>query len=166
MGCGKGAAGGAAAAPEGALMEGVAGQAVAAAGSGLEWIRAQSGDVLAIVIRAWFMPDKTTFVTPQNLTQQAGFVVYPAGGRCPDHTHRPIERRINGTPEMLLVRRGQAEARIFDADRRLVAQPLLEQGDVILLVSGGHGFRMLEDTVLLEIKQGPYVGLDEKERFP
>ena len=91
--------------------------------------------------------------------------MYPAGGRCPDHTHRPIERRINGTPEMLLVRRGQVEARIFDADRRLVAEPLLDEGDVILLVAGGHGFRMLEDTVLLEIKQGPYGGLDEKERF-
>jgi hypothetical protein len=41
----------------------------------------------------------------------------------------------------------------------------LETGDIILLVAGGHGFRCLEDTVLLEIKQGPYTGLVEKEAF-
>ncbi len=149
-------------------MQGVArsGQVVAAGSGGLEEIRTQTGELLAIVIRSWFVPDRTTFVTPGHLPQQAGFVVYPAGGRCPDHSHRPVERRLTGTPEMLLVRRGQVEARIFDADRHLVAEPLLDTGDVILLVAGGHGFRMLEDTVLLEIKQGPYGGLDEKERFP
>jgi hypothetical protein len=139
---------------------------VEADSGGLEWVRASSGELLAIVIRSWFAPRATTFVTPRELTQQAGFVVYPAGGRCPDHSHRPIERRLEGTAEMLLVRQGRAEARIFDSDRRLVAKPVLDEGDVILLVAGGHGFRMLEDTVLLEIKQGPYAGLDEKERFP
>jgi hypothetical protein len=41
----------------------------------------------------------------------------------------------------------------------------VREGDVLLLVKGGHGFRMLEETVFVEIKQGPYTGLDEKERF-
>ena len=47
----------------------------------------------------------------------------------------------------------------------LVATRELLPGDIMLMVGGGHGFRMLEDTVLLEVKQGPYTGLDEKERF-
>jgi hypothetical protein len=54
---------------------------------------------------------------------------------------------------------------IYDDDRRLVATRELRKGDIMLMVGGGHGFRMLEDTVLLEVKQGPYTGLDEKERF-
>ena len=54
---------------------------------------------------------------------------------------------------------------LYDEERRHVATRELRAGDVILIAAGGHGFRMLEDTVLLEVKQGPYVGLDEKERF-
>ena len=47
----------------------------------------------------------------------------------------------------------------------LIATRELATGDVMLMVGGGHGFRMLEDTVLLEVKQGPYTGVAEKERF-
>jgi hypothetical protein len=49
--------------------------------------------------------------------------------------------------------------------KETVATRELREGDILLLVDGGHGFRMLEDTVFVEIKQGPYTGLDEKERF-
>lgn len=54
---------------------------------------------------------------------------------------------------------------IYNDDQVLVATRELRAGDVMLMVGGGHGFRILEDTVFLEIKQGPYIGLDEKERF-
>jgi uncharacterized protein YjlB len=70
-----------------------------------------------------------------------------------------------GTSEVLVVRRGKCEVDFFDDDRQLVATRELEAGDVMLMVGGGHGFRMLEDTVFLELKQGPYLGLDEKELF-
>ena len=42
---------------------------------------------------------------------------------------------------------------------------VLEQGDVILLASGGHGFQVLEDLEMYEIKQGPYAGENDKTRF-
>lgn len=66
---------------------------------------------------------------------------------------------------MLVVRSGRCQIDLYDRERRHVATRELGAGDVILIVGGGHGFRMLEDTVLLEVKQGPYTGLDEKERF-
>jgi hypothetical protein len=47
----------------------------------------------------------------------------------------------------------------------LVASRELRSGDITLMVGGGHGFRMQEDTVFLEVKQGPYTGIDEKECF-
>jgi len=120
---------------------------------------------LAYIIRAEMAPGKTIFLTPSELNLQVGFVVYPAGGEVARHLHRPLERHIVGTSELLVVKEGRCQMDIYDDDRRLVATRELRKGDIMLMVGGGHGFRMLEDTVLLEVKQGPYTGLDEKERF-
>ena len=124
------------------------------------------GDVpLAYIIRGDLMPSRTTFLTPPQFKQQVGFVVYPAGGEIQRHVHRPLSRHLIGTSEVLIVRRGRCEIDIYNDDRELVATRELREGDVMLMVGGGHGFHMLEDTVFLEVKQGPYTGLDEKERF-
>lgn len=120
---------------------------------------------LAYIIRAELQPDQTTFLTPQSFKQQVGYVVYPAGSEIARHVHRPLERHLIGTSEVLIIRKGRCEIDIYNDDRELVATRELNVGDVMLMVGGGHGFRILEDTVLLEVKQGPYTGLDEKERF-
>jgi hypothetical protein len=120
---------------------------------------------LAYIIRAEVSPTKTTFVTPPEFQQQVGFIVYPAGGEIQRHDHRPLERHLRGTSEVLVVQRGRCEIDIYSDNRELVATRELRRGDIMLMVSGGHGFRMLEDTVFLEIKQGPYTGQEEKERF-
>jgi mannose-6-phosphate isomerase-like protein (cupin superfamily) len=120
---------------------------------------------LAYIIRGQLMPDKTTFLTPSDFNQQVGFVVYPAGGVIPRHVHRPLERHLVGTSEVLVVRQGRCEIDVYNDDRQLVATRELREGDIMLLVGGGHGFRVLEPTVLLEVKQGPYTGVDEKIRF-
>lgn len=122
------------------------------------------GPLLALLV-AGHDPDETTFPTPADLNLQIGFVVYPEGGEVQRHDHRPLERQIVGTSEVIVVRSGRCEVDLYDTERRHVATRELRSGDVILFVGGGHGFRMLEDTVLLEVKQGPYTGLDEKERF-
>jgi uncharacterized protein with PhoU and TrkA domain len=126
---------------------------------------ARGSKVLAYIIRSEINPDKTTFLTPSDLKQQVGFIVYPAGGVIKRHVHRPLERHLIGTSEVLIVRRGRCEIDIYDDERKLVASRQLRPGDIMLMVGGGHGFRMLEDTVLLEVKQGPYTGIDEKEHF-
>lgn len=123
------------------------------------------GKPLAYIIKAEMSPQETTFLTPPIFKQQVGFVVYPAGGEIQRHLHRPLERHLVGTSEVLVVQRGRCEIDIYNDDRNLVATRELDKGDIMLMVGGGHGFRMLEDTVFLEIKQGPYTGMDEKERF-
>jgi hypothetical protein len=124
-----------------------------------------AGGIVAYIIRTAMDPGETSFVTPDDMTMQAGFIVYPAGGEVARHVHRPLARSIVGTGEVLVVRRGSCEVELYDEARQPLATRLLVAGDVIVLVAGGHGFSMLEDTVLFEIKQGPYTGLDEKERF-
>jgi quercetin dioxygenase-like cupin family protein len=123
------------------------------------------GCPLAYVIRAEMNPERTTFATPEELNLQIGFVVYPSGGEIPRHIHLPLERRVVGTSEALIVQKGRCLVDFYSEEEEFVVTRELRAGDVMLLVAGGHGFRILEDTVLLEVKQGPYTGLEEKRRF-
>lgn len=118
---------------------------------------------LAYILRGSVTPEKTSFPTPPELELQVGFVVYPAGGTVRPHRHTSIARTIHNTCEVVLVKKGKCDIDLYADDRQLVATRELVMGDLIILVSGGHGFRMTEDTVLLEIKQGPYYGTSEKE---
>jgi len=120
---------------------------------------------LAYIIKSEMVPDKTTFLTPPEFNQQVGFVVYPAAGEITRHMHLPQERHLIGTSEVLVVKSGRCLVDVYNDDKVLVDTQELRTGDVLLMVGGGHGFRMLEDTVFLEIKQGPYLGMEEKERF-
>ena len=124
-----------------------------------------NGKALAYIIRAEISPENTTFLTPPDFNLQVGFVVYPAGGEIARHVHSPIERQIKGTAEFLIVKKGRCLIDIYNNEQELVVTRELRTGDIMLMVDGGHGFRMLEDTVLLEVKQGPYTGVDEKKRF-
>jgi mannose-6-phosphate isomerase-like protein (cupin superfamily) len=126
---------------------------------------AHNEQVLCILIRASLLPDQTTFMTPPEYKQQVGFVVYPKGGEITRHTHVSLQRHLVGTSEVLIVKKGRCLIDIYNDAHDLIASRELNEGDLMLMVGGGHGFRMLEDTILLEVKQGPYTGLDEKERF-
>jgi quercetin dioxygenase-like cupin family protein len=132
--------------------------------SALETI-ALDGAVLAYIARCAELPTQTTFLTPDDCNLQVGHVVYPAGGEIARHMHLPVERHLVGTTEVILVERGRCEVDVFGPERQLVTTRELRSGDMLIAVGGGHGFRLLEDTVLLEIKQGPYPGGAEKERF-
>jgi hypothetical protein len=125
----------------------------------------RDGRIYAYIVHAHRDPERTTFVTPDEALQQVGFVVHPAGAQIERHYHVPVERTIVGTPEVLVVRSGRCEIDVYDDDRELVATHELVPGDVMIMTGGGHGFRMLEDTVLLEVKQGPYLGPGEKAGF-
>ncbi|WP_026841169.1 cupin domain-containing protein [Citrifermentans bremense] len=124
-----------------------------------------NGQHIASIIRRDYMPETTTFISPDSYYQQLGFVVYPADGVVPRHSHLPLQRHLIGTPETLMIRKGKAEVELYALDKSPLGTWILHEGDIIQLVSGGHCFRCLEDTVFLEIKQGPYTGLVEKERF-
>lgn len=124
------------------------------------------GDIpLAYLVDPAWQPATTQFLTPDDFPQQMGMIVYGAGAEITPHMHIPVERHIVGTTECILVRQGACEIDIYNDSRDLVASRLLRTGCIILLLRGGHGFRMLEDTVLFEVKQGPFMGNLDKERF-
>jgi hypothetical protein len=131
----------------------------------MEYIRTKDDVLTSIIIRRDFQPTETTFVTQPELAQQVGFVVYPAGGVIKRHIHKNIDRQNISSSEALIIRKGKLEIDIFDQNKSLLVTRVLEAGDFVLMVSGGHGFRILEDTILLEIKLGPYAGVLDKELF-
>lgn len=130
----------------------------------VEWIK-DGEEILALVVRSTYTPDKTEFLTPNDYKQQIGYIVYREGGVIQAHEHKPHQRTISGTSEVVLVKRGKVEAHIFSRRQAFVRKIVLDEGDILLLVAGGHGFKMLKDTILLEIKQGPYLGVQDKEHF-
>lgn len=123
------------------------------------------GVQVALIVRANFQPEKTQFLTTDQDVLQLGYIVYGAGKSITPHIHKPAERHIRGTPEVLYVRKGRMRTIFYSIEKARKGEVILGQGDVILLFEGGHGFEMLEDTVLMEIKQGPYLGEFDKERF-
>lgn len=120
---------------------------------------------LMYLIHAEWMPQRTEFLTPDHFGQQMGMIVRGAQERITPHMHLPVTREVHGTTECIVVRKGSCDIDIYDSAKRLLASRRLNTGDIALLLGGGHGFRMSEDTVLFEVKQGPYVGTQDKERF-
>ena len=131
----------------------------------MEFINTEDNVLASIIIRRDYLPTETTFVTTPDLAQQVGFVVYPAGGVIKRHLHKNVDRQNISSSEALIVRQGRLEIDIYDQNRKLLATRQLQAGDFVLMVSGGHGFRILEATILLEVKLGPYAGPSDKELF-
>jgi len=131
----------------------------------MEFIKTEDNVLTSIIIRREYEPAETTFVTTPDLAQQVGFVVYPAGGVIKRHLHKNVDRQNISSSEALIVRQGRLEIDIYDQNKSLLATRELQTGDFVLMVSGGHGFRILEATVLLEVKLGPYAGPSDKELF-
>jgi cupin fold WbuC family metalloprotein len=123
------------------------------------------GRLSAVIVPASYRPVQTEFHTNPESSFQLGQIVYPAGGEVAPHRHVPLERHLIRTSEAIVVQTGECELALYDDSDVEVETRTLVAGDVVVLLDGGHAFRMHEDTVLLEVKQGPYTGEDEKRRF-
>ena len=120
------------------------------------------GVLYALIVRHEFLEPGVHFVTPGNFSQQLGFMAHPAGHRIPAHIHRETQREVRRTQEVLVIRKGSLRVDFYADDGKPVASRVLAAGDVILLASGGHGFEVLEACEMIEVKQGPYLGDEDK----
>ena len=123
------------------------------------------GRALAVVLRTNHHADGIEFFTPNDFSQQLGYMNRPQGYVIPPHVHNPVPRQVQFTKEVLFIKSGRLRVDFYDDDQNYLESRVLEQGDVILLAFGGHGFEMLEPTEIIEVKQGPYAGEEDKTRF-
>mgnify|MGYP006423585045 CR=1 FL=1 len=120
---------------------------------------------LALIIRYSYKKDGIEFFTPGTYSQQIGYMNRPAGYVIPPHVHNPVVREVEYTKEVLVIKSGRLRVDFYSETQEYLESTILETGDVILLAYGGHGFEMLEPTEIIEIKQGPYAGDQDKTRF-
>lgn len=123
------------------------------------------GRLLAVIVRNDFREPGITFFTEDELSQQMGFMRHPAGKVIEPHLHNHIARSVNYTQEALFIRRGKIRVDFYSDARSYLVSYVLQTGDVVLLISGGHGFEVIEEVEMIEVKQGPYAGDQDKTRF-
>jgi hypothetical protein len=121
--------------------------------------------LLAVIIRADFQADGIVFATPNELPQQLGYMKRPAGYEIDPHVHVLKRYDVQYSSETLFIRKGKMRIDFYSEDRQYLSSEILMAGDVVLLSRGGHGFEMLEESEIIEVKQGPYESDNDKIRF-
>jgi mannose-6-phosphate isomerase-like protein (cupin superfamily) len=121
--------------------------------------------LLAIIISHRFNESGIHFFTPDELSQQLAYMHHPTGKVIQPHVHNPVIREVTYTQEVLFIKNGKLRVDFYNDQQEYLDSRILEAGDVILLVTGGHGFEVLEEIEMIEVKQGPYVGEQDKTRF-
>ena len=121
--------------------------------------------LLSIIIRANYKSEGIEFFTPDDFSQQLAYMHRKKNYVIPPHVHNAVQRDVHFTQEVLVIKSGKIRVDYYDDDRNYLESRILYQGDVVLLAYGGHGFEMLEDSEMIEVKQGPYAGEMDKIRF-
>jgi len=122
--------------------------------------------VLAVFIRGEDWSPGLNFISHDDDFIQVGLWDYESGKKLGPHRHVKNERKVRATQEMIFVKKGRLRASIYSEDKDLVKRVDLKAGDLMVLFSGGHGYRILDDdTQVLEVKNGPYTGLDDRVPF-
>lgn len=121
--------------------------------------------ILALLLRENYRADGINFFTPDDFSQQLAYMNRPEGYVIAPHVHNAVPREVQFTKEVLFIKSGKVRVDFYDDDQLYLESRILNQGDVILLAFGGHGFEMLEASEIIEVKQGPYAGEADKTRF-
>ena len=122
-------------------------------------------ELLAIIVSKDYRKDGISFITPDESTLQLGYMNHPAGHKIKPHLHQPVKRKTVGTQEVLIIQKGAIRIDFYSSDKEYPESRELSAGDVILLVSGGHGMTVLEPVTMIETKNGPYRPEEDKEKF-
>lgn len=121
--------------------------------------------LLALIIRSNFDYDGIKFFTPDDYSQQLGYMKRPEGYQIPPHIHNKVVRNVEFTQEVLIIKKGKVKIDFYDEKKNYLESKIVSDNDIVLLSQGGHGFEMIEDSEIFEVKQGPYCGDKDKTRF-
>ena len=124
-----------------------------------------NGQLLSIIIKSSFKEEGVHFFTPDDFSQQLAYMNHPSGKVISPHKHNFVERKVSLTQEVLFIKRGKLRVDFYDTEQNYLESHVLEASDVILLCRGGHGFEVLEEIEMIEVKQGPYAGENDKTIF-
>lgn len=119
---------------------------------------------MALILREKFDKEGVNFVTAEDNPLQVGILKHPQGFKVKPHIHKASSKVISSIQEVLHIEYGKVAARFYDDKGENISSVILDPGDTILLISGGHGFDILEDSKIIEVKQGPYEGVEQDKQ--
>jgi len=126
-----------------------------------------NGKLISIIYREHDWVKGLNFLTPDELFIQVGSWWYDKGTKLDSHIHKEFDRTANRTQETIYVKQGSVRVLLFKEDESFLQDIELKQGDLAILVNGGHGYEILEDnTQIIESKNGPFISVSQdKKKF-
>ena len=124
-----------------------------------------NNSVIAIIVYKDHHTEGIEFITPQDFSLQLGSMTRPAGYKIIPHIHNPVRRETTGTQETLFIKRGRIEIDFYSFEQVYLQSRILSTGDIVLLAGAGHGINVLEESEIIEVKNGPFVAGSDKGRF-
>ena len=121
--------------------------------------------ILAMILRNNYNENGVKFLTPDEYSQQIAYMHHPEGKVIDAHIHNLVHRNVVLTQEVLFIKKGKLRVDFYDDYQDYLESCIVNEGDTILLASGGHGFKVIEEVEMIEVKQGPYSGENDKTRF-
>ena len=123
----------------------------------MEEIRDNNGNLLAIIFKEEYR-DGVNFITRSDSYLQVGLMQHKKGHIIKPHIHKSVDLKVSRIQEVLFIREGKLRAVFYDKNKSKLCEKILVKGDIVILIDGGHGFEVLEDCKIVEVKQGPYIG--------
>tara|TARA_B100001248_G_scaffold259929_1_gene247015 strand:+ start:768 stop:1193 length:426 start_codon:yes stop_codon:yes gene_type:complete len=105
------------------------------------------------------------FLTPKKLSHQVGFIKHKSKHYIKPHKHFKNIRRIEYTSEVLIILKGRLRIDFYSNKEKYLFSKIIRKNDIIILNSGGHGFKVLDTVEMIEVKQGPYNIKKDKQIF-
>jgi len=105
------------------------------------------------------------FFTANNLNMQIGLMGHSKNHIIKPHFHINRKKIVKQMSEFLIIFSGQLKVYFYNKKKLRDKSLILNKKDMILLISGGHGFKVLKKLEMLEIKQGPFIGKNDKMRL-
>lgn len=121
--------------------------------------------LIALIIKDSYKANGVEFLTNNENPMQLAYMSHPTGKKIESHFHNYYPREVQYTQEVLLIKKGKLLVDFYDDQQKYIRSLLLSGGDTILLMSGGHGFEVIEEVEMIEIKQGPFSPALDKTRF-
>ena len=81
------------------------------------------------------------------------------------HKHNKRITKIMITTEVIILLKGILRVDFYNEKKNYLFSKKIYGGDIIMLVNGGHGFKILKDVEMIEVKQGPYSLSSDKIKF-
>ena len=124
-----------------------------------------SGKTFAIIIPADYEKEGIEFHSDPKDSLQIGSMMWRSGHHIQGHKHLSHPRTVEFSNEAIFITKGKVKINFLNDSGKTLLSRILETGDVVLLLDGGHSFDIIEDARMIEVKQGPYVGESDKLRY-